>query len=158
MYSECNRGILRFLKEKTYSESTRKKLRFHNRKTYSGSTPWTAGYITRNCRGSFANKPDEGVWAILDRWIESGWPRLERRGRESHRSEKKTGVMELHYRRRETSRSTWFGPQRPWFDEPRAQGIREEDSELTQSLLAVDGGSTTLGSATATMTATVRGR
>ena len=85
MYSESNRGILRFLKEKTYSESTRKKLRFRNRKTYSESAPWTAGYITRNYRGSFANKPGEGVRVILDHWIEFGWPRLERRGRESHR-------------------------------------------------------------------------
>ena len=77
------RGILRFLKEKTYSESTRKKLRFRNRKTYSGSVPWTAGYITRNYRGPFANKLGEGIRAILDHWIESGWPILERRERES---------------------------------------------------------------------------
>ena len=79
-YSESNREILRFLKEKTYSESTRKKLRFRNRKTYSGSAPWTMGYIMRNCRATFANKPSEGVWAILDCWIESGQPRLVRRG------------------------------------------------------------------------------
>ena len=32
-YFESNRGILRFLKEKTYFGSTRKKLRFRNRKT-----------------------------------------------------------------------------------------------------------------------------
>ena len=92
MYFESNRGILCFLKEKTYSESTRKKLCFWNRKTYSRSASWTAGYITRNYRGSFANKPGEGVRAILDHWVESGWPRLERRGRESHRSEKKTSA------------------------------------------------------------------
>ena len=67
---------------KTYFKSTRKKLRFWNRKTYSGSAPWTAGYITRNYRGSFANKPGEAVRAILDHWIEFGWPRIERRGRE----------------------------------------------------------------------------
>ena len=67
---------------KTYFESIRKKLRFWNRKMYFGSAPWTAGYITRNCRGSFANKPGKGVRVILDRWIESGWPRLQRRGRE----------------------------------------------------------------------------
>ena len=73
-YFESNRGILRFLKEKTYSESTRKKLRFRNRKTYSRSAPWTAGYITRNSRGSFANKPDEGVRAILNRWIDLDGP------------------------------------------------------------------------------------
>ena len=101
MYFESNREILRFLKEKTYSESTRKKLRFQNRKTYSESAKWTAGYITRNCSGSFANKPGEGVRAILDRWIESRRPRLERRGRESHWPEKKTGVAELYYRRQE---------------------------------------------------------
>ena len=107
---ESNSGILRFLKEKTYSESTRKKLRFRNRKTYSVSAPWTAGYITRNCRGSFVNKLGEGERAILDHWIESGWPKLERRGRESHRPEKKTGAAELHYRRREAPRSARFGP------------------------------------------------
>ena len=98
-YFESNRGILRFLKGETYSESTRKKLRFQNRKTYSRSVPWTAGYITRNCRGSFVNKLGEGERAILDHWIESGWPRLERRGRESHRPVKKTGAAELHYQR-----------------------------------------------------------
>ena len=108
-YFESNRGILRFLKEKMCSESTRKKLRFWNRKTYSRSAPWTVGYITRTCRGSFANKPSEGVWVILDCWIESVWPRLERRGRESHWPEKKTDAAKLHYRRREAPRSAWFG-------------------------------------------------
>ena len=71
MYSESNRGILRFLKEKMYSKSTRKKLRFWNRKTYSKSMPWTTGYIMRYYKGSFANKPSDGVRVILDRWIES---------------------------------------------------------------------------------------
>jgi len=60
--------------------------------------------------GSFANKHGEGVRAILDRWIESRWPRLERRGRMSHRPEKKTDVAELHNRRRKAPRSTRFGP------------------------------------------------
>ena len=55
-----------------YSESTTKKLRFQNKKTYSGSAPWTVGYITQNYRVCFANKPDEGVWAIFDHLIESG--------------------------------------------------------------------------------------
>ena len=100
LYSESNRGILCFLKEKMYYETTRKKLRFRNRITYSGSAPWTAGYITRNCRGSFANKPGKGVQAILDPWIESAWPKLERRERESPAREE-TDVVELHYRRRE---------------------------------------------------------
>ena len=35
----------------------------------------------------------------------------------------------------------------------RAQGIRGEDGKLTKDLLAVDGGSTALGSAAATATA-----
>ena len=109
-YFESNRRILRFLKEKRYSESTRKKLRFRNRKMYSGSAPWTTGYITRNYMGSFANKPGKGLWAILDRCIESGRPRLERRGRESHRPKKKTSAAKLHYRRREAPWSAWFGP------------------------------------------------
>ena len=38
------------------------------------------GLYYANCRGSFVNKPGEGVGAILDRWIEFGRPRLERRG------------------------------------------------------------------------------
>ena len=111
-YFESNRGILRFLKEKIYTESTRKKLRFRNTKTYSWSAPWTMGYIMWNCRSSFANKPGEGIRAILDRWIESGHPKLDRREREreSHQPEKKTGAAELHYRRREAPWSTWFGP------------------------------------------------
>ena len=109
-YFESNRGILRFLKEKTYFESTRKKLRFRNRKTYSESALWTAGYITWKCMCSFANKPGEGVRAILDCWIESRWPRLERRGRESRQPKKKTDTAEPHCRQRKTPRSAWFGP------------------------------------------------
>ena len=72
--------------------------------------PRTAGYITQNYRGFFTNKPSEGVRVILDHWIESGRPRLERRGRESHRSEKKTGVAELHYRWREAPGVLGLGP------------------------------------------------
>ena len=60
--------------------------------------------------GSFANKHGEGVRAILDRWIESRRPRLERRGRESHRSEKKSSAAELHHQQREAPRSARFGP------------------------------------------------
>ena len=91
-----------------YSESTRKKLRFWNRKTYSGSAPWTVGYITRNYRGSFANKPNEGVRAILDRWIESGRPRLKRRGRESPTEEENwRGGAPLPAARRSPERLVW---------------------------------------------------
>ena len=103
MYFESSRGSLRFLKEKTYSESTRKKLRFRNRKTYSGSAPWTAGYITRNCRGSFANKLGKGVGTILDHWIESGWPKLEWEGRESHRPERKIGQITIYIKKLSSS-------------------------------------------------------
>ena len=39
---------------KAYFESNRRKLRFPKKKTYSGNMLWTAGSITRNCRGSYA--------------------------------------------------------------------------------------------------------
>ena len=69
----------------------------------------TAGSITRNCRGSFANKPDEGILAILDRWIESGWPRLERRGeRESSTGEEnRRGGAPLPTARSSPERLVW---------------------------------------------------
>ena len=67
MYFESNRGILRFLEEKTYSESTRQKLCFWNRKTYSGSAPWTVCYIMRTAGALLQINPMKGYgrfWTV----------------------------------------------------------------------------------------------
>ena len=61
MYFESNRGILRFLKEKTYSESNRRKLRFRKKKTYYGNTLWTAGSNMEKWRGSLTKMPRRGI-------------------------------------------------------------------------------------------------